>query len=148
MCVVFMHTYMSECVCVPVFTLLWACLPAGGTAQPWTLQRQRSPDPTQTHTHKNIPHGLRRHVQDTAPQNVSTMDLRFAVVLVGWGDFNPGLPASAPHLLCLQAIFSAWEAGNRGRGSSLEEADLTLAYSKLSLAEVLGHTVIGDPSWL
>lgn len=80
MCVVFMHTRTCQSVCacvhiaVGMFTLSWGRQHSPGPC------RDRDPQaPIQTHTHRNTPHGLRRHGQGTAPQNVAAMDIRLAV---------------------------------------------------------------------
>lgn len=79
-CVSLKHTCESLHAPVYIAVGVLVCTCKLGTAQLWTLQGQRSPVPTQTHTHRDtaLSSWLRGQVQDT-PQNVSAMGTRLAV---------------------------------------------------------------------
>lgn len=121
MCVVFVHTYLPECVCscVPIAVGMFACS-GGSTALDFAeteIPRPHS-DPRPQKYSSWAEEACSGHCSPTCFSH----GRRPGRGVVGWGGLNPG-PASAPHLLCLQkaTVVSLgsrkWEQRYKPRGS-------------------------------
>lgn len=134
------RTCERVCACVHIAVGRYACS-WGSTA----LESGKTQ--IHIHTHRDTPLSQAEEVCSghSSPKCFSH-GYQTGLGVVGWGALNLG-PASAPHLLCLQRHHFGLGSRKWGRGTSLEEADLTVAHLILSLPapKILGHIMIGDP---